>query len=134
MVVVRRLAGAAVTSIKGGPDQDGLRSRVGPIKTDFDQAWAQSDRARSSLGPIETAPRSGLGGHADRVEGGLEASDRAIDVAELVEAEQPDAERREVLGFAALQGNSSRDLHPGFLEARSVGQLRVVGVDDDHAG
>src|SRR5699024_11166574 len=107
----------------------------------LDQGWARSrrtsikggpsrDRLRSSLGPIETAPRSGLGGHADRVEGGLEASDRAIDVAELVEAEQPDAERREVLGFAALQGNSSRDLHPGFLEARSVGQLRVVSVDD----
>src|SRR5699024_887448 len=71
-------------------------------------------------GPIGTGLRSGLGGHADRVEGGLEASDRAIDVAELVEAEQPDAERREVLGFAALQGHSGRNLHPGFLEARSV--------------
>src|SRR5699024_1143652 len=94
------------TSIKGGPDQDGVGSSVGPLAAGFDQAWAHADRARSSLGPIETAPRSGLGGHADRVEGGLEASDRAIDVAELVEAEQPDAERREVLGFAALQGNS----------------------------
>src|SRR5699024_6027273 len=102
LVVVRRLAGAAVTSTKRGLDR--------------------------------TGPRSGLGGHADRVEGGLEASDRAIDVTELVEAEQTDAERREILRFAALQGNSGRDLHTGFLEARSGGQLRVVGVDDDHAG
>src|SRR5690606_15611320 len=36
--------------------------------------------------------RSGFGGHADRVESSLEARDRAVDVAELVETEQADAE------------------------------------------
>src|SRR5699024_12312286 len=56
MVVVRRLAGAAVTSIKGGPDQDGLRSRVGPIKTDFDQAWALSRQASIKREPNRTGP------------------------------------------------------------------------------
>src|SRR5699024_7099648 len=55
-VVVRRLAGAAVTSIKGGPDQDGLRSRVGPIKTDFDQAWALSRQASIKREPNRTGP------------------------------------------------------------------------------
>jgi len=45
MVVVRRLAGAAVTSIKRGPD------RTGP-----DRAWARSDWARSSVGAIGTGP------------------------------------------------------------------------------
>src|SRR5699024_1464970 len=106
----------------------------GPDRTEHDRAWAPSGRGLIKPQPDRDGPRSGPGGHADRVEGGLEASDRAIDVAELVEAEQPDSERREVLGFAALQGHSGRDLHTGLFEARSGGQLRGVGVDDDHAG
>ena len=58
----------------------------------------------------------------------LQSSDRAIDVAKLVEPEESDSEGREVIALAAHQWHPSSHLNAELLELRAATDLRVVGV------
>src|SRR5690606_4044914 len=63
------------------------------------------------------------------IEGVGQPRHRAIDVGELVQAEKPDAKCPIVVGLAASERDSGRDLHPGLREARD--HVGVLGIRDD---
>src|SRR5699024_1720096 len=72
--------------------------------------------------------RDERGSHPDLVQRCLEPGHGAVDVAELVQAEQADPEGGEVLPLSALQRHTGGHLHSGPLERRTAVQVGVVGV------
>ena len=61
----------------------------------------------------------------------LERLDRSVDVLEFIQAEQADAEGREVFRLVAFKGNPGGDLHARVDKFLSGADAGVVCVEDD---
>src|SRR5690349_4357247 len=78
-------------------------------------------RRSAALSPVENP--------ADRL---IEVQHRALDVAELVQAEQADAKSPEIGGLAAFERDAGGDLQSLGEEFLSRLEVGIVGIADHH--
>src|SRR6476469_9895510 len=86
--------------------------------------------------PITVRRRYGTpsGLHRQLAEGDVEAVHGALDVAQLVQAEEPDAKRPEIGRFIALQGHAGRGLQSEADQLAARLNPLVVGIADNDTG